>query len=87
MGKDDLEPAGLGDAPTQPIFTALAAVLAAIEAGTIEQAAVDWNVTNPDDSATSLAITIYKRAQPPFGRVTVKTDVDPDEDDPPTPKE
>lgn len=76
------------DPPTQPIFAALAAVLAAIESGTIEQATVDWNTTAPDDSATCLAITVYKRAQPPFGRVTVTTDLDPDEgDEDPTPKE
>ncbi len=58
-----------GDPPTHPIFTALAAVLAAIESGSIEQAEVEWNRTHSDDSAEVITLQVWKRAQPRFGTI------------------
>jgi hypothetical protein len=72
MGKDDLEPAGVGDAPTAPIFTALAAALAAIENGSIEQAEIEWNRTTQTEEGEStdvLSMTVYRQAQPRFGTI------------------
>lgn len=59
--------------PTAPIFTALAAALAAIENGAIEQAEIEWNQTHQmeDGSETTdvLTMTVYRHAQPRFGNL------------------
>lgn len=57
------------DPETLPIFTALASVIIAIENGSIEEAEVDWNRTNPDESAETITITVRKTVQPRFGNL------------------
>lgn len=71
---------GQDNPPTAPIFTALAAALAAIEAGSIEQAEIEWNQSRDigEESSTDvLTMTVYRHAQPRFGTIGR----------PPTPKE
>lgn len=71
---------GQDNPPTLPIFTALAAALAAIEAGSIAQAEIEWNQTHQTEEGEStdvLTMTVYRHPQPRFGTLG----------QPPTPKE
>lgn len=52
------------DAPTEPIFTALASALASIEGGVIEEAEVESRLIRPDDTETILTVTVRKTIRP-----------------------
>jgi len=63
---------GTENPPTHPIFTALAAALAAIEGGAIEQAEIEWNrsTDSGEESSTDvLTLIVYRHAQPRFGTI------------------
>lgn len=52
------------DPPTEPIFVALASVLAAIETGTIAEAEVESRVQTAEDQEVMLTVTVRKEIRP-----------------------
>ena len=60
----------MNDAPTDPMFVALASVLAAIETGTIAEGEVESRVSTERDGTTSevtITITVRRTVRPILG--------------------
>ena len=58
------------DAPTEPLFVALASVLAAIETGTIAEGEVESRIDTESGDATTavvLTVTVRKQVRPLVG--------------------